>query len=75
MVGVVTAVTSAITGAVVSVVVVVVLSVVVVPVTEYSSLSSLQEMIVRLKQKISKMNNPFFIFSLIPKVKYYCFIY
>jgi hypothetical protein len=60
-----------IVGAVVSVVVV--LSVV--PVAEYSSLSSLQEMIVRLKQKISKMNNPFFIFSSIPKVKYYCFVY
>ena len=38
--------TSAITGAVVSVV--------------DSSLSSLQEKMVRLKQKISKMNNPFF---------------
>ena len=64
-------------GAVVSVVVVlsevVVLSVV--PVAEYSSFSSLQEMTVRLKQKISKMNNPFFIFSSIPKVKYYCFVY
>ena len=59
-------------GAVVSVVVVV-LSVV--PVAEYSSLSSLQEMIVRLKQKISKMNNPFFIFSSIPKVKYYGLVY
>ena len=35
------------------------------------SLSSLQEKTVRLKQKISKMNNPFFIFSSIPKVKYY----
>jgi len=71
-------------GAVVSVVVVVlsvvvdVLSVVVlsvVTVAEYSSLSSLQEMTVRLKQKISKMNNPFFVFSSIPKVKYYCFVY
>ena len=68
-------------GAVVSVVVVVssvvVSSVVVVlsvvPVAEYSSLSSLQEKTVRLKQKISKMNNPFFIFSSIPNVKYYCF--
>ena len=30
-----------------------------------------QEIMVRLKQKISKMNNPFFIFSSIPKVKYY----
>ena len=60
-------------------VVVVVLSVVVVvlsvvPVAEYSSFSSLQEMTVRLKQKISKMNNPFFIFSSIPKVKYYSFV-
>ena len=64
-------------GAVVSVVVVlsevVVLSVV--PVAEYSSFSSLQEMIVRLKQKISKMNNPFFIFSSIPKAKYYGLMY
>ena len=58
-------------GGVVSVVVV--LSVV--PVAEYSSSSSTQEMTVRLKQKISKMNNPFFIFSSIPKVKYYCFVY
>ena len=54
-------------GAVVSVVVV--LSVV--PVAEYSSLSSLQEMMVRLKQKIRKTNITFFIFSTIPKVKYY----
>ena len=72
-------------GAVVSVVVVVlsvvvvVLSVVavvlsVVPVAEYSSFSSLQEMTVRLKQKISKMNNPFFIFSSIPKVNHYSFV-
>jgi hypothetical protein len=36
---------------------------------------SVQEMTVILKQKISKMNNPFFIFSSIPKVKYYCFVY
>ena len=42
---------------------------------EYSSLSSLQEKTVRLKQKISKMNNPFFIFSSIPKVKYYGLVY
>jgi len=28
-----------------------------------------QEIMVRLKQEISKMNNPFFIFSSIPKVK------
>jgi len=52
----------------------VVSSVVVVVVPEFSvdsSFSSLQEKTVRLKQKISKMNNPFFIFSSIPKVKYY----
>ena len=55
-----------------AVVVVVVLSVVVVAVAVYSSSSSLQEMMVRLKQEISKMNNPFFIFSSIPKVKHYC---
>jgi hypothetical protein len=61
VVGVVTAVTSAITGAVVSVV--------------DSSSSSLQEMIVRLKQKIRKMNNPFFIFSSITKVKSYWLVY
>ena len=67
VVGVVTAVTSAIVGAVVSVVVV--LSVV--PVAEYSSSSSLQEIIVRLKQEIRVMNKTFFIFSTIPKVKYY----
>ena len=73
LVGVVTNVTSAITGAVVSVVVEVVLSVV--PVAEYSSSSSLQEMMVRLKQKISKMNNHFFIFSSIPKVKSYGLVY
>ena len=58
-------------GAVVSVVVV--LSVV--PVAEYSSLSSLQEMMVRLKHEIRIMNKTFFIFSSIPKVKYYCFVY
>ena len=57
LVGVVTAVTSAITGAVVSVV--------------DSSLSSLQEMIVRIKQEIRKTNKNFFIFYSIPKVKYY----
>jgi hypothetical protein len=68
-------------GAVVSVVVVlsvVVLSVVVLsvePVAEYSSLSSPQEMTVRLKQEIRKTNKNFFIFSSIPKVKYYCFVY
>jgi len=52
-----------------SVVVVVVLSVV--PVAEYSSLSSPQEMTVRLKQEIRKTNKNFFIFYSIPKVKYY----
>jgi len=54
-------------GAVVSEVVVV-LSVV--TVAEYSSFSSLQEKTMRPKQKISKMNNPFFIFSSIPIAKY-----
>jgi hypothetical protein len=34
-----------------------------------------QEMIVRLKQEIRKTNKNFFIFSSIPKVKYYCFVY
>ena len=58
-------------GAVVSVVVVFS----VVPVEEYSSLSSLQEMMVRLKQEIRKINKTFFIFTSIPKVKYYCFVY
>jgi hypothetical protein len=58
-------------GAVVSVVVV--LSVV--PVAEDSSFSSLQEMMVRLKQEIRKTNKIFFIFSSIPKVKYYCLVY
>ena len=67
-------------GAVVSVVVVlsvvpVVVVLSVVPVAEYSSLSSLQEIMVRLKQKIRKMNKTFFIFTSIPKVKYYCFVY
>ena len=63
-------------GAVVSVVVVfsvvpVVVVFSVVPVAEYSSLSSLQEIMVRLKQEISKISKIFFIFSSIPKVKYY----
>ena len=58
-------------GAVVSVVVV--LSVVVVAVAVNSS-SSLQEMMVRLKQKIRKTNKNFFIFSSIPKVEYYWFV-
>jgi len=34
-----------------------------------------QEMIVRLKQKIRKTNITFFIFSTIPKVKYYWLVY
>jgi len=34
-----------------------------------------QEMMVRLKQKIRKTNKNFFIFTSIPKVKYYCFVY
>jgi len=33
------------------------------------------EMIVKQKQKIRKMNKTFFIFTSIPKVKYYCFVY
>ena len=69
VVGVVTAVTSAITGAVVSVVVVVI------AVAVDSSLSSLQEMTVRLKQEIRKTNKNFLIFSSIPKVKYYWLVY
>jgi len=60
LLGVVTAVTSAITGAVVSVVVV--LSVV--PVAEYYSFSSLQEMIVRLKRDMRIMFKTLFIFYL-----------
>ena len=35
----------------------------------------LQEIMVRLKEKIRKMNKTFFIFTSIPKVKYYCFVY
>ena len=59
LVGVVTAVTSAITGAVVSVVV--------------DALSSilLQEKTVRLKRDMRIMYKTLFIFSSIPKVKYY----
>ena len=64
-------------GAVVSVVVVVPSVVVlsVVPVAEYSSFSSLQEKMVRLKQEISKTNKNFFIFSSIPKLKSYWMVY
>jgi hypothetical protein len=39
-------------------------------VDEDDPLSLLQEMMVRLKQEIRKMNKTFFIFSLMPKVKY-----
>jgi glycerol-3-phosphate acyltransferase PlsY len=67
-------------GAVVSVVVVlsvvpVVVVLSVVPVAEYSSLSSLQEMMVRLKRDMRIMDKTLFIFSSIPKVKYYGFVY
>ena len=54
---------------------VVVLTVVVLSVAEYSSFSSLQEMTVRLKQEIRKMNKNFFIFSSIPKLKSYWLVY
>ena len=51
---------------------VVVLSVVVLSVLfEPPSLLLLQEMMVKLKMEIRKMNKTFFIFSSIPKVKYY----
>ena len=81
LVGVITAVTSAITGTVVSVVVlsvVVVLSSVVVSssvvvevVEEPPSLLLLQEMMMRLKRDMRIMDKTLFIFSSIPKVKYY----
>ena len=54
-----------------------VVSSVVVAVPEFSvdsSFSSLQEKMVRLKQEIRKTNTNFFIFSSIPKLKYYCFV-
>ena len=35
----------------------------------------LQEIMVRLKRNIKIMCKIFFIFSSIPKVKYYCFVY
>ena len=60
IVGVVTAVTSAITGAVVSVVVV--------AVAENSSLSSPQEIMVRLKQEMSNIFKIFF--NLSSKINY-----
>ena len=55
-----------------------VVSSVVVVVPEFSvdsSFSSLQEMMVRLKQEIRKTNKNFFIFSSIPKVKSYWLVY
>jgi hypothetical protein len=55
-------------GAVVSVVVVV-LSVLFEP-----SLLLLQEMTVKLKRDMRIMDKTFFIFTSIPKVKYYCFV-
>ena len=61
-------------GGVESVVVVlsvVVLSVVVLESSLYSSLSSPQEMMVRLNNQIRKMKKNFFIFTLTPKIKYY----
>jgi hypothetical protein len=70
LVGVVTNVTSASVAAVVSGVNISSIS--------FSSSSSLleeQEMMLRLKQKIRKMNKTFFIFSSIPKVKHYCLFY
>ena len=74
LVGVVTAVTSAITGAVVSVVVVLSSSVVVEVVEEPPSLLLLQEMMMRLKRDMRIMDKTLFIFTSIPKVKYYCFV-
>ena len=50
-----------------------VVSVVVVVVLDDSSFSP-QEIMVRLKQEIRKMNKNFFIFSSIPKVKDYGFV-
>ena len=44
--------------------------VVVVAVAENSSLSSLQEMMMKLKQEIRIMNKTFFIFFSIPIIKY-----
>ena len=41
-------------------------------VEEPLSLLLLQEIMVRLKEKIRKMNKTFFIFSSIPKVKHFC---
>ena len=58
-------------------VVVVVSSVVVLSevVEEPSSLLLAQEMTVKLKRDMRIMDKTFFIFSSIPKVKYYCFVY
>ena len=49
--------------------------VVVVEVDEESSSLLLQEMTVRLKRDMRIMYKILFIFSSIPKVKYYCFVY
>ena len=43
-------------------------------VEEPLSLLLLQEIMVRLKEKIRKMNKTFFIFTSIPKEKYYLYI-
>ena len=67
LVGVVTNVTSAITGAVV----VVLEDELSVDADEPPSSLLAQEIMVRLKQEIRKMNKTFFIFPSIPKVKYY----
>ena len=52
-----------------------VVSVVVVLSEEDELLFLAQEMMVRLKRNIKIMCKIFFIFSSIPKVKYYCFVY
>jgi len=44
-------------------------------VEESPSLLLLQEMMVRLKRDMRIMDKTLFIFSSIPKVKYYCFLY
>ena len=62
-------------GGVVSVVVVVLSSVVVDVVEDPSSLLLLQEMMMRLKRVIRIMDKTLFIFSSIPKVKYYWLVY
>jgi hypothetical protein len=70
LVGVVTNVTSASVAAVVSGV-----NISSISSSSSSSLLEEQEMMLRLKQKIRKMNKTFFIFSSIPKVKHYCLFY